>query len=144
MNTVPFSSLGIVQQLFCISKKLVSCSVKPCFLNNLSAILNAQNGTRFRKYNFGRKKPFFRGVQTVQVQEKYKAQRQRQKGKGERKVPFPLKTRVSILLEVALQQAFQTTAMAGLILVLHRFAKTDHLYVFSFSKGVCEEYPFCL
>ena len=49
-----------------------------------------------------------------------------------------------ILLKVTLQQAFQTTAMAGLILVLHRFAKTDHLYVFSFSKGVCEEYPFCL
>ena len=84
------SSLKLAFMLIKVEKKLVSCSVKPCFLNNLFVILNAQNGTRFRKYNFGRKKPFFARVQTVQVQEKYKGKRQRRRKKGERKVPFPL------------------------------------------------------
>ena len=83
------SSLKLAFMLIKVEKKLVSCSVKPCFLNNPSVILNAQNGTRFRKYNFGRKKPFFRGVQTVQVQEKYKAQRQRRQKRGNGKFRSP-------------------------------------------------------
>ena len=55
------SSLKLAFMLIKVEKKFVICSVKPCFLNNPSVILNAQNGTRFRKYNFGRKKPLSRG-----------------------------------------------------------------------------------
>ena len=88
------SSLKLAFRLIKVDKKLEGCSVKPCFLNNLSAILNAQNRTRFRKYNFGRNKPFFMGLQTVQVQvqvqEKYKAEVQGHKKRGNGKFRSPL------------------------------------------------------
>ena len=84
------SSLKLAFRLLKIEKKLEGCSVKPCFLNNLSAILNAQNRTRFRKYNFGRKKPCFMGLQTVQVQEKYKAEVQGYEKRGNGKFRPPL------------------------------------------------------
>ena len=83
------SSLKLAFRLIKVDKKLEGCSVKPCFLNNLSAILNAQNRTRFRKYNFGRNKPFFMGLQTVQVQEKYKAEVQGHKKRGNGKFRSP-------------------------------------------------------
>ena len=84
------SSLKLAFRLIKVDKKLVGCSVKPCFLNNLSAILNAQNRTRFRKYNFGRKKPYFMGLQTVQVQEKYKPEVQGHEKRGTGKFRFLL------------------------------------------------------
>ena len=84
------SSLKLAFRLIKVEKKLVDCSVKPCFLNNPSAILNAQNRTRFRKYNFGRNKPCFMGLQTVQVQEKYKAEVQGHEKRGNGKFRSPL------------------------------------------------------
>ena len=84
------SSLKLAFRLIKVDKKLVGCSVKPCFLNNLSAILNAQNRTRFREYNFWRNKPFFMGLQTVQVQEKYKAEVQGYEKRGNGKFRSPL------------------------------------------------------
>ena len=84
------SSLKLAFRLIKVDKKLEGCSVKPCFLNNLSAILNAQNRTRFRKCNFGRKRPCFMGLQTVQVQEKYKAEVQGHEKRGNGKFRSPL------------------------------------------------------
>ena len=84
------SSLKLAFRLIKVDKKLEGCSVKPCFLNNPSAILNAQNRTRFRKYNFGGNKPYSMGLQTVQVQEKYKAEVQGHEKRGTGKFRFPL------------------------------------------------------
>ena len=107
------SSLKLAFRLIKVEKKLVDCSVKPCFLNNLSAILNAQNRTRFRKYNFGRNKPCFMGLQTVQVQEKYKPEVQGYEKRGTGKVPVPPVKWAIFLLEVTLQQTLQCLAVTG-------------------------------
>jgi len=74
------SSLKLAFTLIKVEKKLVICSVKPCFLNNPSVILNAQNGTRFREYNFGRKSPSSQGFR----QYKYKKST-RHSGSGDEK-----------------------------------------------------------
>ena len=103
-------------------------------MNNLFGILNAQKSTRFRKYNFGRKQPFFRGVQTGQVQEKYKVKQQRQKEKRERNVPFPLDLGGFILLEVTLQHALQSLAVSSLV--------AGHLVDSVLAAQACENVPF--